>query len=742
MKRTVSILLIMSLLLCFAACGEREGSDVTSSHSAEPSPAGMVTYQENAQGYVIPTAWAQDSINDGTWGYVTAQSGIPDGVWSMENGYFTCRRVDVEGGTDTLLKISITGEELCRLTIPRMEQTETDFSGVNYFCFGENDVWLIQDYYHVADLETGETEVYSELQRWSPEGENMATVPLDFMGEDAFLSDMTLGEDGTLLISTVEKMYFLDQQGQVISETETDGAPYEFCRDRDGRLYFLDIFENVVYTVDWTNHTIGEPVLTLDRMGKVYPGGGDYDFLISEELTLRGVSLTTGSITEILSWEDWDLAGSVGGVAYLDEETFLICTMGLLLDVNPVLTLSRVPAGEIPEKEVIRMAVPLSSEMAGVEISWTEVVDQKVAEQMANFNRASATHRIQVETFASATGLNLKFASGDVPDMVYWDYTSRLEENPSAALLAKKGYLEDLEPYFAESQEANLQDFIPNIVELAKERDGGLYAMPMSFYFTCMTAPEEYGDGSLLTVAQMLEAARNLPEGMQLYGFMPQGEALDMLMEGSIQNFVDMQTGECDFCNQDFYDILTIARDYFPAEITEDTIFPSGAQLFCGIGSIGSLGQMASDEIRPLKEQGKKLIGYPGVGGNGLSAIFMGEFSICAHGKNKEVAWDFVESLYSYEFQTVYDSIFISVRDDVFNEAEDLYLQYNGSCTEAESMAIRELIYGIAHVRTLDHPVLPMVREEAEAYFAGDKTAEQVAEILENRVKIYLSEQS
>jgi len=35
-----------------------------------------------------------------------------------------------------------------------------------------------------------------------------------------------------------------------------------------------------------------------------------------------------------------------------------------------------------------------------------------------------------------------------------------------------------------------------------------------------------------------------------------------------------------------------------------------------------------------------------------------------------------------------------------------------------------------------------MVREEAAAFFAGDKTAEQVAEIIESRVKIYLSEQS
>ena len=739
MKRILSLLLIFCLLLPLTACD----SDEVASPGSSGIPAGIVTFQEDASGYIIPTAWARDSINDGTWGYVTAQSSIPDGNWNVENGYLTCWEADFSSRTESLIKMSLTGEELCRVTIPRKEEAGVS-SSVGQFCFGDTHLWLIHNTYTVIDEETGDMESDSTLQQWSLEGELLQSFPLtDFVSEDDFITDMALKTDGDPILSCMESLVFVDNNGHAMTRVETSGTSFDFCRDKAGRLYLVDIFENTVYTINEEHMSIGDPVLTMDRMGTLFPGGGSYDFLISEELTLRGVSLSTGTITEILSWEDWDLAGRISSVAWLDEETFLVGTMGLLTDNSPVLTLSRVPANEIPEKTVIRLAVPMSSAQANVDLNWTEIVDLHITEQIASFNRASATHRIEVETFSSGTELNLLLSSGDSPDIIYWNYTSWLEDNPSVALLANKGYLEDLEPYFEADPELSLEDFIPNILDLARERSGGLHAMPTSFYFTGMTGLKEYvGSGPTWTVSDMLAVAQNMPEGMILYGYTPQKEMLDTLLEANIQDFADMQTGECDFENQTFYDLLTLVRDYFPAEITEDTLLPNGNDILSGFGSLGSLGQMATDILRPLEEQGRTIIGYPGVGGNGLSAIFMDEFSICTQSKNKDTAWEFLRSLYSYDFQTSYAGIFTAIREDVFLESERSYLVYNGSCTEAELSAAMDLIYGIRHLRTLDNPIYPIIQEEAAAFFAGDKTAEEVASIVESRVKIYISEQS
>lgn len=40
-----------------------------------------------------------------------------------------------------------------------------------------------------------------------------------------------------------------------------------------------------------------------------------------------------------------------------------------------------------------------------------------------------------------------------------------------------------------------------------------------------------------------------------------------------------------------------------------------------------------------------------------------------------------------------------------------------------------------------ESPAISIVKEEAAAFFAGDKSAEDVAKIVQNRVSIYLAEQ-
>jgi multiple sugar transport system substrate-binding protein len=40
-----------------------------------------------------------------------------------------------------------------------------------------------------------------------------------------------------------------------------------------------------------------------------------------------------------------------------------------------------------------------------------------------------------------------------------------------------------------------------------------------------------------------------------------------------------------------------------------------------------------------------------------------------------------------------------------------------------------------------DSPALDIVDEEVQAFFSGDKSAEAVAAIIQNRVEIYLGEQ-
>ena len=747
MKRALSVLLSLALLLGLCACGvPKESADA----ARQPSHSGSMDVDPaapNSDGYVIPANWTENSINDGTWGYVTATADLDiSGNVSLRDGYLVASVYDQESKNTTLTRYTPAGKELSTTVIPPLgepDRENTD-SYVGHYCFGEDGIWMTHDRYTVLDEETGETESYFQLEHWSYEGEQLTAIPLeDILLEDDsadFIFDLALSPGGTPVFITENYIYFCNDAGTPIATPKTGGNHYSFCRDSGGRLYLSSVFENQVCTIDWDSHAPGEPLFATTGNETVLPGGGDYDFYLKSDALLRGVSLQNGTITTILSWADWDLTGCVGDILYLDPDTCLL-TVHSLLDLdsgNQLLTLSRVPADEIPEKTIVRLAVPLNEIWAKDGATWTDSLDQRVAEAMNQFNRASDTYRVEVETYGSAQDLQLKLSAGDVPDLLYWDQGT-LEDGPSIPLLAKKGYLADLEPLFDADPELSTEDFIPNLLELAKAQADGLYAMPIEFYFVTLIGKKEYvGDSTGWTVSDMIAAARQMPEDMEVWEYISQWDMLDIILRCNLSDFMDVDAGTCQFETQEFYDILNFSRDYFPSEVGEDYT-PSGNAMLTGEGAMGRVGQFASDVLRPLEEQGKTLIGYPGAGASGLSIIFYQEMSIFAQGQQQKGAREFLRTLYSYDYQY---GCWSAVRADAFNAREDWYLEVNGSCTKEESRAARELVYQATQLRETAYPCSNLILEEVQAFFAGDKSAEETARIIQNRVEIYLAEQS
>jgi ABC-type glycerol-3-phosphate transport system substrate-binding protein len=740
MKRIFALFLSAALLLGLAACGAQE--TVASAVTAEPAksvPTAEPALAEEINGYLLPTSWTENSMNDGTWGYLTAEFEVPaDGSYGVDGAGLMAQAEDA--GVTTLIRRDFDGAEQCRVDIPLPETTGDNQSAwLGAYAFGGDSVWVSQGRMTITDETTFETESEEWLEQWDYDGTQLTVFSVEDLGispDDNTIADLALDADGNLLLLDANQtLYFCDSQGSVLA-TETLGGSSRFCKDADGRLYIQNLAENQVYTIDWANHALGQSLLTTEGDETVLMGSGGYDLFLSSDTKLRGVVLETGTITEILSWADCDLVSSVGGVACLDQDTLLVSVLG---GSGEVLTLSRVPADQIPEKSVVRLAVGLSENGASWGQTWSDVLDTTVVAAITRFNRASSAYRVEVETYASMEELNLKLLSGDAPDIIDWNTAAGLEDTPSMALYAQRGYLADLEPFIDQDPELSQSDFIPNILALAKQRTGGLYALPLDFHFTTLTGPTEYVEEySTWTISDLLDLAANLPEDTILLET-TQSEMLDTLLRTDIGDFVDISTGTCDFQNQEFYDLLTLCRDYFPAEYSETG---GKTALFQSVSALGRMGNFAADVLQNLEAQGQTLVGYPGAGGSGVSIVFGDEYAICALGQEQAGAWEFLRTLYLYDFQRNNTGIFSPVRQDALDDREDQFLEVNGSCTQAESQAARQLIYDVANVRINDSPVVPMVEEEAAAFFSGDKTAQEVAQILQNRVEIYLGEQS
>ena len=78
----------------------------------------------------------------------------------------------------------------------------------------------------------------------------------------------------------------------------------------------------------------------------------------------------------------------------------------------------------------------------------------------------------------------------------------------------------------------------------------------------------------------------------------------------------------------------------------------------------------------------------------------------------------------------------------------DIYLSYDAplayeiyQITEEERESLLCLIESIQESSLIDYEIHMIFLEEIESYFADDKTAEEVADIIEKRVQIYMNEQ-
>lgn len=737
MKRLLALCCVIGVLVLLCACGGTEKQV----QASESGTAASVEVQSVGD-YLIPTEWREETLDDGIWGYTTQESVLSgQGERSIVYPYVVVKESAED--TITLTRYEFSGEEADRVTVPLIREEGNVTRYISRYCYGTDCLWVVETTWTLVNEENGEVEEHSCLKKFTMEGQEVCNVPMEKLTESEgdFITDITMSPEGTPVLLTLEAMIFCDSEGTPVAEGA--GSPgYAFARDSAGRVYCQDTIEGKLYTMDWEACGLGEMVMELSGNASVSPGAGEYDFLLNTGSALQGVSLTKGTVTEFVRWYEADLSDMVGGVAMLDEEHFLVSVYDLLLKQSQMLTIARVPADELPEKTPVTMAVALNPATAEWGGTWSDSLDEMVVAQMTNFNRSSEQYRVECVTFSSTEELQLMMLSGSAPDIICWK--NLLTKNPSIDLFAKKGYLRDLEPLFEEDGELSLDDFIPSVIELEKERADGLYAMPFQFYLTTVTAPVEYvGEDPEWSVSAMLDLARRMPEDMSLWHYMTRDDIVRVVLQNNSERFVQPGEGTCDFQNQEFYDLLTLARDYFPASVEDDAYQnPRGEAMLTGELVLGRMGQFASDTLRNVESEGKTFVGYPGDTGNGFTMCFASEFSICATGSQPEGAWEFLRTLYEYDFQYTSGVVMHAVRDDAFHAREDWYLEVNGSCTEEESQAARALVYDVKSFSNYATPVVSVVLEEVGAFFTGDKTAEAVAEIVESRVKIYLSEQS
>lgn len=395
--------------------------------------------------------------------------------------------------------------------------------------------------------------------------------------------------------------------------------------------------------------------------------------------------------------------------------------------------------------------------------------DQTVRRDVIDrFNRSHDDVQIVVKDYSySATDgqgpdrLLVEMASGQVPDIIDLGGPLPLYQ------MVKKGYLEDLWPYIENDPELGREGVLENPLKLS-EVDGGLYMLFGKVEInTMVSSPELVGDRTGWTLQELRDAFAAMPEGSTVLSFNTSREEIaGSLLRYSADAYVDREAGTCSFDDPSFRSLMEFVQMLPGIEEVEEEI--GGIDYIDVLRDARSRqqkGLQLLEEIdltfRELQLQDMlwggrcALIGYPTEdGSNGSTFRPRGpQLGISASCENKEAAWEFVRTVMTGPAGSLTDTPLkreqyeikrntsMTVKAPVDFDPVTYEEITAPPLTEERAREFDDFFNSIDKIEIWDGPLMNLIYEICDPYFAGARDLDETIRLLQNRVGLYLSEQ-
>jgi hypothetical protein len=227
-----------------------------------------------------------------------------------------------------------------------------------------------------------------------------------------------------------------------------------------------------------------------------------------------------------------------------------------------------------------------------------------------------------------------------------------------------------------------------------------------------------------------------------------QNNLLEIFCALYMDKFIDWNTGECNFESPEFIKLLEICNRQttnYTLELERKLYIDQVHFPFFLVKNYGDyLNTIGKFVFKPWPEVGNKL--RTDMGG-------IANFAICSTSKYKDGAWQFARIPFTYEWQTQVPgnaepgqvSLSIWTRPDVVKLVRAWTEHISPELWESERKEAFEHIISLIDTCTgayrLDPTLYNIVLDDCKAYFAGDKSAEETAKLIQGRVSIYVNEQ-
>ncbi|MCL2051622.1 MAG: extracellular solute-binding protein [Lachnospiraceae bacterium] len=589
--------------------------------------------------------------------------------------------------------------------------------------------------------------------------------PQSALTDKANIKDFIVGDDGYFYVCANDYAAVFDGEGNVIFEPGNLSSIVKLPDGRiiakknssvDGHAFFAEI--------DVMDRSLGEEIRleAVDAITVFYSGGNEeHELLESTAAKLYGLDLEAKNRTELVSRINQGIIETNDGIhehiIISGEHIFMLESQKSGTGTEDKVILVKLTKTDLPlngDKKIITLA----------SINADEILKQTIVE----FNRKNPGYLIQIKTYQKAgqsinealTDFNLDLISDNVPDIIV------LRNNMPLESYASKGLFADLYEYMDEDPDIKRSDYLPNILRML-ESDGKLNSVAASFSInTVIGRTSDIGgipgwtwDSFKILLERKPEV--KIPIG-ERFSHVTKGNLLINALSYDVGTFIDFQARKCDFDNPEFILLLEDINRYFLSGDMSVRIsdYREGNAMLL-FDTIHDFSWAKVHELFYFAEP-VTYVGFPALsGGNGSWAKFNYRIAISEKSGQRDIAWEYLKYIiadYQYEESSQLGMGFPIKITALENKAEmakkpleegvtayqvidDMALSYDPALSDEEMDKLLNLIYSLDFsVDNLDSRALYIISEEADSYFEGQKTAAEVAQIIQNRVSLYLSE--
>lgn len=687
------------------------------------------------------------------------------------------------------------GNKLAEKVIYDSQGNENGWTDISSMFISGDKICILKRAY-TWDNETYESTEDYAIERYTKDLSLDSTVDLNdiknhYDDENSFyIGSYVEDNNGNGYILVNNDIMVIDSNGKFLftakydQETESsNGGSYisSIVCAKNGSVYALgnrysfndDDYEssNFARIVDLENQKLGDEFkITISPYGN--PGSTpDYDMTYNSGTKLYGYNIETDEKTLLIDW-------ITSGIDSTAIEEVIVAPDGRIVyssynyqldgggysyssDDRVINVLTKRDPSEIPDKELITV--------------YTTYLGYDIRSKISEFNRNSEKYQIEVTAYededysdydSCLKRLNNDLVAGKLPDILIVD------SNMPFNSYVSKGLIADLNDFMEKDESFSRDDYLENVLE-ALSVGGKLYRIASYFNIETFSAKKSIvGDKTSWTMDDFIKVAEEKPDS-EMFLDMTSSYFVQTMIMYNMEQFVNSETGECSFNSDSFRKILEFSKN-FPQEINYDELYSDdnywiereasfrNGKTILKSEYLYDFRTLKRDEVADFGED-VTFIGVPSETGNGSTIQVGTSLAITAKAKNPDGAWEFIKTLLSDEAQanvsgypvklSAFNALAEKAKERPYWTDEEGNKEYYDDTywiadqsvivepnTDEDNERIISFIKSVKTVYSYDTDLFNIIDEEVQAYFSGQKTVDEVVDIIQNRASTYISE--